>query len=171
MMKILNKKCNTEEYNTYHSNKISKAKICINKISSNCSTQKIKKEQKKMDLKYINKKIYIIPPNNKSKLNGSNIGIRERNKINLKIKELSNFHNFTEYQCNANPNSIRVNKTKITKNKDKDNGRKEYNKIIKTERDIKDMGKITQLAVNTKSNKSFMNDNFKNVYINEKYNL
>jgi hypothetical protein len=64
-----------------------------------------------------------------------------------------------------------VNKTKITKNKDKDNGRKECNKIIKTERDIKDMGNITQLAVNTKSNKSFMNDNFKNVYINENYNL
>ena len=171
MMKILNKKCNTEEYNTYHSNKISKAKICINKISSNCSAQKIKKVQGKRGLKNKNKKIYIIPPNNKSKQNGSNMGIRERNKINLKIKELSKFHNFTEYECITNPNLIRVNKTKITKNNDKDNGRKEYNKIIKTERDIEDMGNITQITVNTKDNESFMNDNFKNIYINENYNL
>ena len=169
MMKFLNKKCNTEEYHTYNSNKISKAKIYINKISSNCSTQKIKKEQKKIKLNYINKKICIIPPNNESKQNGLNMDIRERNKINLKFKELSKFNNFTVDECNVNPNLIRVNKAKITKNKD--NGRKECNKIIKTERDMESMGNIAQITANTKSNKSFMNDYFKNVYINENYNL
>ena len=166
MVKFLNKKNNTDEYHTYHSNKISEAKIYINKISNNCSTEKNHKQQKKINIKDINKKIFRIPQN-KQKQNGSNIEVKERNKINKKIKQLSNFHNNTEIEFSMSPNLIQVNKVNMKKVKDKDNGKKEYsNKIIKTERDIERIKNITKITVNSKdnkNNKNLINDYFKNI--------
>ena len=201
MMKFFNSQNNTKDYSAYHSNKISEGKIYISGISGNSSSQKNKKNSKKIKLKDINKKIKIIGwtqkkevklpekiSSNKNKIqNGQNNDVRERN--NQLIKELTKVKNLTDFE--GNYNLTQINQSNMKNNRQYDNGKsvndiskikpKEFNLFIdnkfikntntKTERDI-EYENLTHITSNTKSiEKSFLNDNLKPIFKNEKYKL